>query len=52
MATLGQKKAAIVERWLLLWGRLGGSYENFFREYNMFFLLSLCLLCPIIMEIQ
>ena len=28
-------------------------YDNFFRECNMFFfLLSLCLLCPIIMEIQ
>ena len=33
-------------------GEVRVSYDNFFREYNMFFVLHSCLLCSIIMVIQ
>jgi len=43
----GQKKVAVVEKWLL-WGGRGVIWQiNFGGEYNMFVVLSLCLQYPI-----
>ena len=48
----GQKRVAVVEKWLL-WGDRGVIiYAIFFREYNMFIVLNSCLLSPIMIIIQ